>query len=91
MLAASGSLTDLWTSTVYSNVDAGRLQLMETQLRPLIGQGALIAFLLSLALTGLTWAVRGAYLAPKALLVGLVLLVATDELRVSSKIGRAHV
>jgi hypothetical protein len=84
LLAASGSLTDLWTSTVYSNVDAGRLQLMETQLRPLIGQGALIAFLLALVLTGLTWAVRGAYLAPKALLVGLVLLVTADELRVSS-------
>ena len=84
LLAASGNLTEIWTSTVYSNVDAVRLQLMETQLRPFIGQGALIGFLLSLALTGLTWAVRAAYVSPKALLVGLVLLVATDELRISS-------
>jgi hypothetical protein len=84
LLAASGSLTDLWTSTVYSNVDAGRLQLMETQLKPLIAQGALIAFVLTLLLSSLTWAVRGAYLSPKALLVGLVLLVVADELRISS-------
>ena len=84
LLAASGVLTSLWTSTVYADVDPGRLQLMESQLRPFIGQGAFIAFFLALALAGLTWAVRGAYLAPKALLAGLLLLVVADELRVSN-------
>ncbi len=84
LLAASGVLTTIWTSTVYADVDPDRLQLMESQLRPFIGQGAFIAFFLALALAGLTWAVRGAYLAPKALLAGLVLLVVADELRVSN-------
>ena len=84
LLAASGVLTTIWTSTVYSDVDPDRLQLMESQLRPFIVQGAFIAFLFALALAGLTWAVRGAYLVPKALLAGLVLLVVADELRVSN-------
>jgi len=83
LLAASGVLTSVWTSTVYGDVDPGRLQLMETQLLPFIGRGAFFSFLLALALAGLTWAVRGAYLAPKALLAGLVLLVVADELRIS--------
>ena len=84
LLAASGGLTSFWSSTVYPGVDAGRLQLMESQLLPFIGRGAFIALALALALAGLTWAVRGAYLAPKALLVGLVLLVVADELRISN-------
>ena len=83
MLAASGLLTSVWSSTVYAGVDAGRLQLMESELLPFIGRGASIALVLALALAGLTWAVRGAYLAPKALLAGLVLLVVADELRIS--------
>jgi len=84
LLTTSGALTTLWTSTIYANVDPGRLQLMESQLLPFIGQGAFIAFFLSLALAALTWAVRGAYLAPTALVAGLVLLVVADELRVSN-------
>ena len=38
---------------MYAGVDAGRLQLMESELLPFIGRGASIALVLALALAGL--------------------------------------
>ena len=83
LLAGSGVLTSLWTSTVYSSVSAQRLQLLEA-VQPFIARGAGIAFLLGLATAGVTWASRAGYLAPAGVVAALVLLVAVDELRVSN-------
>ena len=83
LLASSGILTSVWTSTVYSSVSAQRLQLLES-LQPFIARGAGIAFLLGLSTAGVVWASRAGYLAPAGVVAALVLLVAVDELRVSN-------
>ena len=83
LAASSGGLTSVWTGTVYRDIDPGRLQLVEA-LQPLIGRGAWIAAFLALATAGLTWTLREGYLAPRGLVAGVVLLVAVDELRIST-------
>jgi len=83
LLASSGVLTSVWTSTVYASVDPGRLQALELY-EPLIARGAWVAAFLGLGTAGLTWLRRSGYLAPAGLVLGLVLLVAVDELRVGS-------
>ncbi|MCZ6792317.1 MAG: hypothetical protein O7J95_01735, partial [Planctomycetota bacterium] len=83
LLASSGILTSLWTSTVYSGVTAERLQLLAS-LEPMIVRGAWVSFSLALGTAGLVWALRSAYLAPAGLVAGLVLLVAVDDFRVGS-------
>jgi hypothetical protein len=81
LLAASGVLTDLWTSVLYRDLDAGNAAALET-LKPFISRGAFLSVLLVAATAGLTWATRRSYLAPTALVAGLVVLVAADQLRV---------
>lgn len=83
LAASSGALTSIWTSVLYSDVDAGRLQRLEGLL-PYLGRGAWIGAFLALATAGLTWAVRKAYLAPTALVIGIVALAAIDGLRVDA-------
>ncbi len=83
LLAGSGALTSLWTSTVYADIPAQRLQALEA-LEPFIARGAGISLLLGAATLGAVWALRSGRLAPAGLVAALVALVAADELRVSS-------
>jgi hypothetical protein len=83
LLASSGALTAAWTAVVYPAADAARLQRLEA-LTPFIGRGAGIAFLLAAATAGSSWLCRAGYLAPAGLITSLTLLVAVDELRVST-------
>jgi hypothetical protein len=82
VLAGSGALTSFWTSTVYPEISERQLQLVDS-LQPFIARGAGIAFLWGLAVAGIVWAARAAYLAPAGVVVALLLLVVVDELRVS--------
>lgn len=81
LLASSGALTSFWTSALYPEIDAARLQRLEA-VRPFVVRGAFVSALLAAGVWGLAWAVRKAYLAPTALLAGLVVLVGVDQLRV---------
>ncbi|MEJ2204829.1 MAG: hypothetical protein P8170_12030 [Gemmatimonadota bacterium] len=79
LLASSGTLTSIWTSVVYPEA-AGDPRLQT--LVPYIARGAGIAAVLALAMSGLVWAVRRAYLPAAALVAGLVALAAIDGIRV---------
>jgi hypothetical protein len=83
LLAASGALTSLWTSVVYADVDPARLERL-SGLEPLIVRGAGIGLVLALATAGVAWAVARGRIPQAAALGALVVLVAADELRVSS-------
>jgi len=83
LLAASGVLTSMWTSLVYADADAARLERLAT-LEPLIARGAGIGLVLALATAGVTWATARSRIPPAAAVGTLVALVAADELRVSS-------
>ncbi len=81
LLASSGALTSAWARTVDAGVDAGRLQRLAT-LQPFLARSAFLSALLAGATWALAWAVRRAWLAPVALVAGLVVLVTIDQLRV---------
>jgi hypothetical protein len=83
LLASSGALTSFWTSVVYKDVDASRLQRLQT-LEPFITRGAWLAAIMGFFVAGLTWALRARYLAPTALLALLLVLVVADEIRIDS-------
>jgi hypothetical protein len=83
LLASSGALTSFWTSVVYSGATQDRLTRLAA-LQPFIVRGAWITFLLALAAAGLVWAMDEEYLAPAAVVAGLVVLVAVDEFRVDA-------
>jgi hypothetical protein len=83
LLASTGALTSLWTRIVYTDVDPGRLARLG-QLEPFIVRGAGIGLVLALATAGVVWARARGRLAPAGALAALVVLVAADELRVSS-------
>jgi hypothetical protein len=78
LLAGSGGLLSMWTTLFRPEADPGRLAVLE----PFIVRGAFVSTALAAGAAGLAWAVRRAYLAPTALVAGLVLLVAVDQLRV---------
>ena len=81
LLAATGALTSLWTSIVYSGITEAKRQALAAAL-PHIGSGAWIAVFLAGALAALVWALRKAYVAPAFVLAALVALVALDAYRV---------
>lgn len=81
VLAASGALTSFWTTVVYPDADAGRLETL-ARLRPFIARGAFFSATLVAAVALLAWLVRRSYLTPTALVAGLTLLLAVDQLRV---------
>jgi hypothetical protein len=81
LMAASGALTSMWTSVVYRDVDPQRLQILQG-LRPYIVRGAFVGTVLAGGTAGLVWAFRRGALAASALVAGLVVLVAVDQLRV---------
>lgn len=78
LLASSGTLTSIWTSALYPEADAGRIQ----ALLPHLGRGAWTGAFLALAVAGATWALKRRML-PAAFVVGLVVFFAAlDGLRV---------
>lgn len=81
LLAASGALTSFWTTVIYPEAAPGRLQVLDA-LRPFLIRGGFLSVLLAGGLAGLAWGVHRGFLAPTALLVGTVLLVSVDQLRV---------
>jgi hypothetical protein len=80
-LASTGLLTEFWTSVVYRGIDERRLQILRAHL-PNIVRGASLAFLLAAATAGLVHAFGKGKVPAKALVAGLVLLVAFDEARI---------
>ncbi|MCG6954718.1 MAG: YfhO family protein, partial [Gemmatimonadetes bacterium] len=81
LLAGSGALTSFWTSVIYRDIGERQLQALAT-LEPFIVRGAFIAAVLAICASALAWAVRRHYLAPTALIAGLVVLVVVDEARI---------
>jgi hypothetical protein len=82
LLAASGGLTEVWTSGFYADIDRARLARLGA-LEPFIVRGAWTSFGLALAAAVGVWTHRAGYLPAAALVGGLVAIVAVDELRVS--------
>lgn len=83
LLAASGALTSMWTTGLYTDVTPDRLDRLAA-LEPFIVRGASISFALALGVAGLGWARATGRLAPAIVVAGLVGLVAADELRIGS-------
>jgi len=81
MLASGGSLTSLWTSILYRDMDPGKMNAL-ARAQPFITRGFLLSTVFAAGLLGLTWAViRGKV--PAALWVaGVGVLVAVDLARV---------
>jgi len=81
LLASSGALTSMWTTTIDAGIDPARLQRLDT-LRPFLVRSAFLSALLAGLAWALVWGVRRAWLAPTALVAGLLVLVGVDQLRV---------
>jgi hypothetical protein len=83
LLMSSGVLISLWTSVLYADIAPDRLAVLQN-FTPLLTRGAGIAFMLALVTAGLGWALRTGYLAPAGLVVGLIALIAVDEMRIDA-------
>lgn len=83
ILAASGALSALWTSVLYSDIDAGREMALET-LQPHLVQGFGVAVVLAGLLAALWWSVGRGYFPVVLLVPGMALLVAVDQWRVDA-------
>jgi hypothetical protein len=83
LLAASGTLTSVWTSVLYSDLDASNATALEA-LRPFLVRGAFVSAVLAAALAALAWAHGRLLLAPAGLVAGIALLVAVGQLRVDA-------
>jgi hypothetical protein len=81
VLAASGSLQSIWTSTIYPNVGAQQAAALSA-LAEFISRGALIAFVLALGTAGLGWAAMNRKAPAVAVFAGLALLVTVDGARI---------
>ena len=83
LMAASGTLSSLWTTIFFRDIDPARAQLL-TSVAPVITRGALIAFGLVAGTVSLWWAFRRGLFRPPLLLAGVGLLIAIDLLRVDA-------
>jgi len=81
LLIGSGAWTSVWTSIVYREIDAQRLQTLQAHL-PNIVRGASAALLLAAATAGLVAGLARRRIPPGMALAALVFLVAVDEARV---------
>ena len=81
LLIGSGAFTSAWTTVVYPEIDARRLQLLQAHL-PNIVRGASEAVLLVAAAVGLIWGIVSRRIPAKLGLAGLIVLVAVDALRI---------
>ena len=83
LLAASGTLTSLWTSVLYRDISERSAGILANS-QPYILQGFMTAVLLSAATAGVAWGLRTARLAPLGAVVALVVLVGGDLMRVDT-------
>lgn len=82
-LIGSGLIVPLWTSTVYSDISPGRLATLEGYL-PFLAQGAAIAVLLAGSAAAIAWATVQGRLPGRLAVIGLVLLVSVDGMRIDA-------
>jgi hypothetical protein len=83
VLAATGLLPTLWTSTVYSGIEASRLNALE-RLAPHMARGFGVAVVLAALVTALWWSVARSFFPAILLVPSLALLIAADQWRVNA-------
>ena len=83
LLAASGILTNLWTSVLYRDIPERSVEILGNS-EPFILQGFMVAVLLAAATAGVAWGLRTARLAPVGAVVALVLLIGGDLARIDT-------
>jgi hypothetical protein len=81
VLAASGSLQSIWTSTIHPSIPAQQAATLAA-LGEFITRGALVALLLALGTAGLGWAAMNRKAPAAAVFGGLAFLVVVDGARV---------
>ena len=88
LLAASGTLTSAWTSVLYRDISTRSVQIL-SDAEPYILRGFMVAVLLATATSGIAWGLRTARLAPVGAILGLMLLIAGDLIRVDTAFIRS--
>ncbi|MEX2530317.1 MAG: hypothetical protein WD960_06045 [Gemmatimonadota bacterium] len=83
VLAATGLLPSIWTSTLYSGLEPPRLSALES-LEPHMVRGFGVAVLVAGLLAGLWWAVSRSYFPAMLLVPALAFLIAADQWRVNA-------
>ena len=81
LLAQSGILTSVWTSTIYSGIAENRYQALSAAM-PYIQKGAWISLLLVGSVAALVWGRREKIIGSKVLLGGLLVLAVLDPIRI---------
>ena len=81
LLASAGALTSAWTAVVYPDVAPNASQALE-RARPFIVRGVFVVTVLVGAVTLLFWMLRRRFLPLAAVVAGLAVLVAVDQIRV---------
>ncbi len=81
VLAGTGSLTTIWTSTIYRDIEPDKMAALAAD-KPFIQRGFVLALLFALATAGLVWAALRGKLSGSLMIAGLAVLVALDCWRV---------
>lgn len=81
VLAASGTLTRLWTAALYSDINPGKAQALEAA-GPFIARGFFVAVILAAGLVAAVWLLRRGRLAPLYFVSAVGILVFADQIRV---------
>ena len=81
LLASTGVLTSVWTTVLYSDITPERHEILQNSL-PFLVRGAGIVFLFSMATSGITWLLRKGYIGSLGWLIGLLILISADALRI---------
>ena len=81
LLASTGVLTSVWTTVLYSDITPERQEILQNSL-PFLVRGAGIVFLFSMATSGMTWLLRRGYIGSLGWLIGLLILISADALRI---------
>ncbi|MEC7833796.1 MAG: hypothetical protein VX604_02670, partial [Gemmatimonadota bacterium] len=81
LLASTGVLTSVWTTVLYSDITPERQEILQNSL-PFLVRGAGIVFLFSMATSGITWLLRKGYIGSLGWLIGLLILISADALRI---------
>jgi hypothetical protein len=82
LLASEGTLTSIWTSLLYQEIEPGKMEAL-ARAQPFIARGFLLSTALAGVLLGLTWAVRRGKAPSWIWIVGVGLLLVVDLGRVN--------
>ncbi len=88
LLAAAGTLTDLWTGVMYRDIPERSVEVLGAA-QPFILRGFMVAVLLATATAGVAWGLRTARLAPLGAVTVLVFLIGGDLIRVDTAFIRS--